>query len=150
MSPKRVEKFRGFYKTKKYVDQTLEFIYKYEKRPLGALKDSVPELEEQRKDLQKGIRDNKDNPTVRSVLEFRLTALDKRIKNMKSGKISPRRGSMLDKDSREGKHLVDELEVQLQGVMKTLSKMEEKNASWITHDFLGEEKEFRYKLSTEE
>jgi hypothetical protein len=137
MSPKRPEKFRGFYKTKKMVNQTLEFIYKYEKRPLSSLNNSLPELEKQKVDLVQGIRDNKDNPTVRSVLEFKLGLLDKRIKGMKSGKISPRKGSRLDKDSREGKNLVDDLKTQLQEVLKTLSEMEERDKTWTENDFLG-------------
>ena len=140
MSPKRPEKFRGFYKTKKMVNQTLEFIYKYEKRPLSSLHNSLPELEKQKADLVQGIRDNKDNPTVRSVLEYKLGLLDKRIKGMKSGKIIPRKGSRLDKDSREGKNLVDDLKVHLQEVLKTLSTMEEKDKTWTVNDFLGTRK----------
>ena len=140
MSPKRPEKFRGFYKTKKMVNQTLEFIYKYEKRPLSSLNNSLPGLEKQKVDLVQGIRDNKENRTVRSVLEFKLGHLDKRIKGMKSGKISPRKGSRLDKDSREGKNLVDDLKTQLQEVLKTLSEMEERDRTWTENDFLGENK----------
>lgn len=140
MTQKRPEKFRGFYKTKKVVTQTLDFIYKYEKRPIGSLNTSLPELEKQKADLVKGIKDNRGNPTVRSVLEFKLGLLDKRIKGMKSGKISPRRGSRLDKDSREGKNLVDELKTHLQEVVKTLSKMEAKDKSWTSNDFLGVKK----------
>jgi hypothetical protein len=137
MSPKRPEKFRGFHKTKKVVGQTLEFIYMYEKRPLSSLNNSLPELEKQLVELLKGIKDNKDNPTVRSVLEFKVGVLEKRVKEMKSGKVTSRRGSKLDKDSREGKNLIDELKGQLQEVMRTLSKLEEKDKTWTSNDFLG-------------
>ena len=140
MSPKRIEKLRGFRKTKKAVTQTLEFIYKYEKRPLSSLDNSLPELEKQMVELQKGIRDNGDNPTVRSVLEFKVSLLERRIKGMKSGKVSSRRGSQLDKDSRQGKNLVGELKMQLQEVLKTLERMEEKERSWVANDFLGTSK----------
>jgi hypothetical protein len=140
MTPKRPEKFRGFHKTKKVVGQTLEFIYKYEKRPLSSLSNSLPELEKQMVELLKGIKDNKDNPTVRSVLEFKVGLLERRIKGMKSGKVTSRKGSRLDKDSREGKNLVDELKGHLQEVMKTLTKMEEKDRTWTSNDFLGQEK----------
>ena len=122
------------------VGQTLEFIYKYEKRPLSSLSNSLPELEKQMVELLKGIKDNKDNPTVRSVLEFKVGLLEKRIKGMKSGKVTARRGSRLDKDSREGKNLVGQLKVQLQEVLKTLDAMEGKDRSWVTNDFLGVEK----------
>jgi len=140
MSPKRPEKFRGFHKTKKVVGQTLEFIYKYEKRPLSSLNNSLPELETQLVELLKGIKDNKDNPTVRSVLEYKVGLLEKRIKGMKSGKVTSRRGSRLDKDSREGKNLVEELKGHLQEVTKTLTKMEQKDKTWTSNDFLGVKK----------